>query len=68
MLSLPVTLVLTAVGLGLTVVFGWFGARPPNLKRGPRLVPYRFLMLLAAAFVLLMLVHLANLAGLETGR
>lgn len=68
MLSLPVTLALAAVGLGLTLVFGWFGARPPSLKRGPRLVPYRFLMLLAAAWTLLMLVHLANLAGLETGR
>ena len=68
MLDLTVTLALTAVGLGLTLVFGWFGARPPNLKRGPRLIPHRFLMLMAAAFTLLMLVHLANLAGLETGR
>lgn len=68
MLSLPVTLALLAVGLGLTLLFGWRGARPPNLKRGPRLLPYRFLMLLAAAWVLVMLVHLANLLGLETGR
>ncbi len=36
--------------------------------RGPRLAPYRFLMLLFAAVVLMMLVHLANLAGLHTGR
>ncbi len=68
MMDLPVTLGLAAVGLGLTLVFGWFGARPPNLKRGPRLIPHRFLMLLSAAFTLLMLVHLANLAGVETGR
>jgi hypothetical protein len=68
MMDLPVTLGLAAVGLGLTLLFGWLGARPPNLKRGPRLLPYRFLMLMAAAFTLLMLVHLANLAGVETGR
>lgn len=67
MLNLPVTLGLAAVGLGLTLLFGWLGARPPDLKRGPRLLPHRFLMLLAAAFTLLMLVHLVNLAGLETG-
>lgn len=68
MLTLPVTLALLALGLGLTLVFGWLGARPPDLKRGPRLLPYRFLMLLAAAWSLLMLVHLANLAGVQTGR
>ena len=63
-----VTLILLAVSLGLTLLFGWLGARPPNLKRGPRLLPYRFLMLLAAAMGLLLLVHLVNLAGVRTGR
>ena len=66
--SIPVTLGLAAAGAALTVLFGWLGARPPNPQRGPRLVPYRFLMVLAAAWVLLMLVHLANLAGVQTGR
>jgi hypothetical protein len=32
------------------------------------MVPYRFLMLLAAVWVLLMLVHAANLLGVRTGR
>ena len=68
MWTLPVTLASAAVGLGLAVLFGWRGARPPDLARGPRLLPYRFLMLLAAAWVLLMVVHLANLVGVETGR
>ena len=68
MWSLPVTLVSAAVGLGLTVLFGWRGSRPPDPQRGPRMVPWRFLMLLAAAWVLLMVVHLANLMGVETGR
>jgi len=67
-MNFTVTLSLTGVGLGLTLLFGWLGARPPDFKRGPRLLPYRFLMLLAGAWTLLMLVHLANLAGLDTGR
>ena len=50
------------------MLFGWIGARKPDPMRGPRLAPYRFLMLLFAAVVLMMLVHLANLAGLHTGR
>ncbi len=68
MWSLPVTLVSAAVGLGLAVLCGWRGARPPNPHKGPRMIPWRFLMLLAAAWVLLMVVHLANLMGVETGR
>ncbi len=68
MFSLPVTLASAAVGLGLTVLFGWRGARPPDPRRGPRMIPWRFLMLLAGAWVLLMLVHLANLMGVQTGR
>lgn len=68
MLTLPVTLGAAAVGLALAVLCGWRGARPPDLRRGPRLVPYRFLMLLAGAFVVLMLAHAANLLGVRTGR
>ena len=64
----PVTLHSAALGAGLVVLFGWRGARPPDVRRGPRLVPYRFLMLLAAAWVLLMVVHLVNLMGVQTGR
>ncbi len=66
--SIPVTLGSAAAGAALAALFGWLGARPPNPQRGPRLAPYRFLMLLAAAWVLLMLVHLANLLGVQTGR
>ncbi len=68
MWTLPVTLVAAAAGVLLGAFFGWMGARPPNLQRGPRMAPYRFLMLLSAAWVLLMLVHAANLVGITTGR
>ncbi len=58
-----------AVGFAaLAGLFGWLGARPIQPMRGPKLVPYRFLMLLCAAAVLYMLVHLLNLAGVTTGR
>lgn len=68
MLSLPATLALLLAALGLTLVFGWLGARPPDLQRGPRLLPYRFLMLVAAAGGVMVLVHLVNLLGVTTGR
>ncbi len=66
-MDLAITLggVLAAAALG--VAFGWMGARAPDLRRGPRLVPYRFLMLLCAAATMLLLVHLVNLMGFTTG-
>ena len=62
------TAIVAAAGALLTAACGWLGARPPNLNRGPRLVPYRLLMMLGVTFVILMLVHLVNLAGVTTGR
>lgn len=66
-MDLTVTLALAGVFLAAALACGWLGARPPNPHRGPRMVPWRFLMLLAAAGVLVMLVHLVNLMGLTTG-
>jgi hypothetical protein len=56
------------IAAAAAVLCGWLGARPPDPLRGPRLVPYRLLMLLAAAAALLLGVHLLNLAGVSTGR
>jgi len=67
-MDLPVTLGLLALFVGFGMFAGWRGARPPDPFKGPRMVPWRFLMLLATAGAVLMVVHLANLGGLKTGR
>ena len=67
-MDLTITLAAVAVAAGLTVLFGWLGARPPNILKGPRLVPYRFLMLMMGALTMILLVHVVNLAGFKTGR
>ncbi len=64
----PITLIAAALGVAVTTLCGWLGARPPDPNRGPRLFPYRMVMVLGAAFVMLMLVHMINLAGVTTGR
>lgn len=67
-MDMPETLA-AAFGLALlAVVCGWLGARPPNPLRGPRLVPYRFIMMLATAGAITMIVHVVNLLGVTTGR
>ena len=67
-MDLPLTLAICAGLLALAVFAGWRGARPPNPHRGPRLMPWRFIMLLASAGLLATLVHVVNLLGLTTGR
>jgi hypothetical protein len=67
-MSWTATLVCLGVAVSLAVLCGWRGARAPDLHRGPRMVPYRMLMVLASAWALLMLVHLVNLMGITTGR
>lgn len=66
-MDLTSTLAVAATAGALTGLFGWMGARAPDLRRGPRLLPYRFLMVLSATVLILMLVHLVNLAGVPTG-
>ncbi len=63
-----VTMGVILAAAGLSGFAGWRGARPSDLVRGPRLVPWRLIMVLAAAVAMLGLVHAANLLGIETGR
>jgi len=64
-MSLTTTLVLLGVALAVMVFCGWRGARPPDPFKGPRLMPWRFLMVGAAAIAMLLLIHLATLFGTE---
>jgi hypothetical protein len=66
-MDLPLTLALAAAALATALAAGWRGARPPDPRTGPRMVPWRFLMLLAAAGFMLMAVHAINLLGVVTG-
>ena len=60
-MGLTPTLVLAALLAAATALCGWLGARPPRPLAGPRLVPWRFLMLLGFVGVLLFLAHVVAL-------
>jgi hypothetical protein len=51
-----VQLTLAASCAAVAVLCGWRGAQPPDPLRGPRLIPWRFLMVLAGAGTVLLLV------------
>jgi hypothetical protein len=66
-MDLPITLAATILFLVLAVVFGWLGARPINVLKGPRLMPWRPMMMVCVVGLMLMMVHLINLLGFQTG-
>jgi len=67
-MDLTLTLSIGAGLAALAAFAGWRGARPPNPHRGPRMVPWRFIMLAAAACLLPILVHLGALLGVTSGQ
>jgi hypothetical protein len=64
-MDMPLTLTIAGALLATAVFAGWRGARPPNPHRGPRMMPWRFIMVTAAAGLLPLLVHLASLLELR---
>lgn len=53
-MRLTLAAVLLVVAAVLAGLFGWLGAKPPNPLKGPRLLPYRLLMMLSAAAAVIM--------------
>ncbi len=60
-MTIPVTGALAALCLALAVFCGWRGARTSRPHAPPRMIPWRFLMLLAFTGMIAFLVHLVNL-------
>lgn len=65
-MSPSLTLTLLAAASAVAVFSGWRGARPPDLSKGPRMMPWRFIMLVAGALAVLLLIHLASVLGGRT--
>ena len=63
-MSMTLTLSLLAGALTVAVFAGWRGARPSNFLK-PRMVPWRFIMLLAGALAFLLVVHVGTLLGVQ---
>jgi hypothetical protein len=63
-MSLPLTLGLIAAAVALAVFAGWRGAQPSQPHRGVRMIPWRFVMVMSCALVLLLVVHAAALLGM----
>jgi hypothetical protein len=67
-MSLNLTMALCATLAAIALFAGWRGSKPPDVVKGPRMMPWRFIMVTCAAFALFLLVHIVNLLGVKTGR
>ena len=66
-MTAPMLLAIAAGLAALAAFAGWRGARPPNLMRGPRLIPWRPIMVLAATAAILCVVSAERVAGFGPG-
>lgn len=63
------TSLMLSAALALVALFaGWRGARPPDFKKGPRMIPWRAIMVSSAAGAVMVGAHVAVLMGLVTPR
>jgi hypothetical protein len=63
-LDLSLTLILFLANACFSVLCGFMGARAPSLKE-PRMIPWRFLMLISILFGVLLIVHVLTITGLK---
>jgi hypothetical protein len=66
-MDLRTTLVALAICAALAFLFGWRGARQWTVIEGPRLIPWRFMMLLAFAAAVILANQAMQLLGFRTG-
>lgn len=66
-MDMPQTLALTAASGALTAFAAWRSARPTTFGK-VRLIPWTWIMLGGAVATVVLLVHVFNLMGVETGR
>ena len=64
--TLSLTLILLAACAVVAAFAGWRGARVWDPRRGPRMMPWRFIMITFAAVSVLLLIHVATLLGAPT--
>jgi len=67
-MDMKTTLGLIMVSVLAAILFGWRGAQPLDIQKGPRLIPWRPLMVASATAAIVLLAHLVNLLGVTTGR
>ena len=67
-LSLPVSLLAFSGCIGLFILARWRSGQPVRPERGPRMIPWTLIAIVAGACGLILAVHLLSFAGIEPVR
>ncbi|MEL7481021.1 MAG: hypothetical protein AAGJ29_05635 [Pseudomonadota bacterium] len=65
-MDLAFTLAGLAAVLGIAVLSNWQAGREWNGLR-PRIIPWKFVLILSGFLAIVLIVHVVNLLGVETG-
>lgn len=65
-MSWILTLALAAGCLAVLLFCAWRDTRPPDLVKGPRMAPYRPIMLAMVVLLVMLVVHMVNMLGVHT--
>lgn len=63
----PITILALIANAALLAIAIWQSGRPRKDSLNARWIPWKFVILLAAAFLVYLMVHAVNLMGLHTG-
>jgi len=64
-MDLKTVLISCGACAAVAVFAGWRGARPPDFKNGPRLIPWRFIMFTAAVAAIVLLGMAEQISGIH---
>lgn len=64
-LSLTATLIALGVVIGIFILARWRAGQPVRPERGPRLIPWTLIAIFMGGFAVILIAHLAELAGLD---
>ena len=63
-MSMSLTLALVVAVTALVIFAGWRGALPWEPTKGVRMIPWRLIMVMSGAVLMVLLIHLATLLGM----
>jgi hypothetical protein len=63
-MSMSLTLALVVAVTALAIFAGWRGALPWEPTKGVRMIPWRLIMVMSGAVLMVLLIHLATLLGM----
>ena len=67
-LPLPATLIAFGICLGVFILAAWQSSKPARPEKGPRMIPWTLIAIMAGGIGVILIAHLMTFAGMEPQR